>query len=434
MVSSAADVNMLFTHDADDVLFQHQNTLNLLIINFNTASVTVFVDQNINKVLSGTFQHWLTIGDLEDTKSLFSVYQAAKKLSNKFAINLILTGIENSNDIIFMAQNVNGVSSKHQHKTYLLEAKNQSQINEPLAQNNEQLAQNIEWFLKGNYPLHDALVLAIAAGKSNKPAHIVWNDNIADYPFISEISEDSVNINSKGVNFDDFVARHKNSTLVETKKYSFLNTNKQIGIYPVVDNLAHLETLLEAGAKTIQLRIKTASSDPLLPNIIAEAVALGKQYHAHLYINDHWPLAITSGAYGIHLGQEDCMSADLRAIADASIRLGISCHSFFEMLLAIQLSPSYIALGHIFPTTTKSMPSAPQGLLNLTRYVTLIDDQIPTVAIGGINYERINAVKKANVSGIAIVRAITEADCPKTAFHQLNSVWQQDSGIKHVNG
>ena len=427
MVSSAVDVNMLFSHDAVDVLFQHQNTLNLLMINFNAALVTVFVDQKMNKVLSGTFKNLLTIGELEDKKSLFSVYQAAKKLSNKFAINLILTGIENSNDIIFMAQNVAGVSTKHQHKTYLLEAKNQSQIN-------EQLAQNIERFLKDNYPLHDALVLAIAAGKSNKPAHIVWNDNIADYPFISEIAEDSVNINSKGVNFDDFVARHKNSTLVETKKYSFLNTNNQIGIYPVVDNLAHLETLLEAGAKTIQLRIKTASSDPLLPNIIAEAVALGKQYHAHLYINDHWPLAITSGAYGIHLGQEDCMSADLRAIADASIRLGVSCHSFFEMLLAIQLSPSYIALGHIFPTTTKSMPSAPQGLLNLTRYVTLIDDQIPTVAIGGINYERINAVKNANVSGIAIVRAITEADCPKTAFHQLNSVWQQDSGIKHVNG
>ncbi|GAK85383.1 thiamin-phosphate pyrophosphorylase [Vibrio ponticus] len=38
------------------------------------------------------------------------------------------------------------------------------------------------------------------------------------------------------------------------------------------------------------------------------------------------------------------------------------------MLRIVQLKPSYIALGHIFPTTTKQMPSKPQGLVRLALY------------------------------------------------------------------
>ena len=79
---------------------------------------------------------------------------------------------------------------------------------------------------------------------------------------------------------------------------------------------------------------------------------------------------------------------------------------------------SYIALGHIFPTTTKDMPSKPQGLDRLSRYVRLCAD-IPTVAIGGINLSRINTVASTGVSGIAVVRAVTQAADPAAAFHDL---------------
>ena len=40
-------------------------------------------------------------------------------------------------------------------------------------------------------------------------------------------------------------------------------------------------------------------------------VALAKKYQARLFINDYWQLAIQSGAYGVHLGQEDLDTADL---------------------------------------------------------------------------------------------------------------------------
>ncbi|WP_268581597.1 thiamine phosphate synthase, partial [Escherichia coli] len=95
-----------------------------------------------------------------------------------------------------------------------------------------------------------------------------------------------------------------------------------------------------------------------------------------------WRLAIKHGAYGVHLGQEDLDTTDLAAIHRAGLRLGVSTHDDAELARALAVKPSYIALGHIFPTQTKDMPSAPQGLAELKRHIAGLADY-PTVAIGG---------------------------------------------------
>jgi hydroxymethylpyrimidine kinase/phosphomethylpyrimidine kinase/thiamine-phosphate diphosphorylase len=188
----------------------------------------------------------------------------------------------------------------------------------------------------------------------------------------------------------------------------FAPTEQSLGLYPVVDSVQWLERLLEAGVKTLQLRIKDLSADAVMP-AIAAAVALGRRFGARLFINDHWQQAIAAGAYGVHLGQEDMESADLAAIRAAGLRLGISTHGYFELMRARELAPSYIALGHIFPTNTKQMPSRPQGLVRLHHYRALMQDW-PTVAIGGISEERIATVKASGVGSIALVSAITGSD------------------------
>jgi thiamine-phosphate diphosphorylase len=162
--------------------------------------------------------------------------------------------------------------------------------------------------------------------------------------------------------------------------------------------------------RTVQLRIKDPHH-PRLEQEIQEAIALGQQYQARVFINDYWQLAIRHGAYGVHLGQEDLLQADLAAIQRAGLRLGLSTHGYHEIACALALRPSYIALGHIFPTTTKQMPSAPQGLVRLSRYAELLSD-VPTVAIGGISQARVPAVLATGVGSVALVTAITEAVDP----------------------
>ncbi|MFB2779823.1 thiamine phosphate synthase [Shewanella mangrovisoli] len=206
---------------------------------------------------------------------------------------------------------------------------------------------------------------------------------------------------------------------------AFKRLEPDLGIYPVVDNLQLLEQLLATGVKTVQLRIKSnALKSDELEAQIQTAIALGKHYEAQLFINDHWQLAIKHGAFGVHLGQEDLAVTDLNAIHAAGLALGISSHGYFELLRAHQYAPSYIALGHIFPTTTKQMPSAPQGLCKLTHYVELLNAHYPLVAIGGIGPSNLTQVKATGVSNIAVVRAITEANDPIMALAELTRAWE----------
>ena len=136
-----------------------------------------------------------------------------------------------------------------------------------------------------------------------------------------------------------------------------------------------------------------------------------------VFVNDYWQLALKHGAYGVHLGQEDIEVADLKQLAEQGIALGLSTHGYYELLRIIQINPSYIALGHIFPTTTKQMPSKPQGLVRLALYQKLIDsipygDEVgyPTVAIGGIDLKTARPVWDCGVTSLAVVRAITLSD------------------------
>lgn len=202
-----------------------------------------------------------------------------------------------------------------------------------------------------------------------------------------------------------------------TTAFSFPATAKRLGLYPVVDTPEWVERLLDTGVRTIQLRIKDKSEQDVEPQVTA-AIALGKRYNARLFINDYWRLAIKHDAYGVHLGQEDLDVADLAAISAAGLRLGVSTHDNMEMDRALSVGPSYIALGHVFPTQTKQMPSSPQGLSTLAQHIQTLGDY-PTVAIGGITLDRAPAVLATGVGGIAVVSAITQAPDWRLATQQL---------------
>lgn len=191
----------------------------------------------------------------------------------------------------------------------------------------------------------------------------------------------------------------------------------RLGLYPVVDSVEWIARLLEAGVRTLQLRIKDKREHEVEDDIAA-VIALGRRYNARLFINDYWRLAIKHQAYGVHLGQEDLETADLSAIRAAGLRLGVSTHDDMEMDIALAARPSYIALGHVFPTQTKQMPSAPQGLEQLARHIARLGDY-PTVAIGGISLSRAADVLATGVGSIAVVSAITQAADWRQATEQL---------------
>ncbi len=198
--------------------------------------------------------------------------------------------------------------------------------------------------------------------------------------------------------------------------------NPTPGIYPIVDSTAELEPLMAAGAEIIQLRIKSDSLTPAIEQEIRRAVSIASHYpRSQLFINDYWQTAIECGAYGVHLGQEDLLCADLGAIARAGLRLGVSSHAFWEVARAATLFPSYIACGPVFPTRAKAMPWIPQGVDNLRYWSALLP--FPVIGIGGINTDNLKEIAATGCGSASVIAAITNSPEPAKAFAALKAQW-----------
>ena len=182
----------------------------------------------------------------------------------------------------------------------------------------------------------------------------------------------------------------------------FLNCgNIPLGIYPLVDRAEKLETLFSLGITTAQLRTKDLQ-DEALENEIIKAIEISNKYKARLFINDFWKLAIKHKAYGIHLGQEDLVDADLNAIHNANIRLGLSTHTTKEIEMALEIEPSYLAIGPIFETTSKVVDYETVGIKELAKWSQNVP--YPIVAIGGINLKNIqDIINIPSINGIAMI-------------------------------
>ena len=200
---------------------------------------------------------------------------------------------------------------------------------------------------------------------------------------------------------------------------SFAPLIAPIGFYPVVPTADWVQRLLGWGVRTIQLRAKaTDHTMAELEREVRAAVEASRAVPgAQVFINDHWQLALDAGAYGVHLGQEDLDTADLKALRAAGIRLGLSTHTPAELARAHAARPSYLAIGPIYPTTLKVMPYEPVGLERLKAWVPHAAPY-PVVAIGGISLERLPGVMACGVDGAAVVSAVTLASEPEQAVRE----------------
>jgi thiamine-phosphate pyrophosphorylase len=185
--------------------------------------------------------------------------------------------------------------------------------------------------------------------------------------------------------------------------------------YAVVDTVAWVERLTKLGVGTIQLRAKNLNDAEAL-QIVADALAVTKGTQAKLVVNDYWRAAIVAGAKHLHLGQEDLVDADLKAIRDAGLTLGISTHDDEELATALAAEPDYVALGPIFFTTLKSMRFAPQGIPKITEWKKRVG--IPLVAIGGIKFEHAAEIFAAGADSIAVVSDVTQNADPDARVKQ----------------
>ncbi|MBC7729215.1 MAG: thiamine phosphate synthase [Microbacteriaceae bacterium] len=203
-----------------------------------------------------------------------------------------------------------------------------------------------------------------------------------------------------------------------------------LGLYAIVDNAAALRSVLKAGVRTVQLRVKRpvdadAAWNEALRETVHNSLAAADGHGARLFINDHWRLAVELGARAVHLGQEDLLALDDAGHAEfraSGLGLGVSSHAVWELCRARSLTPQYIACGPVWPTTTKDMPWRPQGLDNLAWWCRVAD--APVVAIGGIlTPEQVRQTAAAGASGVCVLRGL--GSDPRLTVAALQQAFEQ---------
>ena len=187
-------------------------------------------------------------------------------------------------------------------------------------------------------------------------------------------------------------------------------------IYCFADTIALCRTLLEAGARVIQFRHKTAD-DAAFVNAAREMLDCVRSYDdAVLIVNDRVDIALDIGADGIHVGQEDRDYREVVRRVPASMIVGVSARYPHLARSAAAAGATYVGSGAVFATPTK--PEAVViGLTGLQAVVKAVD--IPVVAIGGITQASLRPVLETGVRYCAVLSGINDAPDPAAALRRF---------------
>jgi thiamine-phosphate diphosphorylase len=181
------------------------------------------------------------------------------------------------------------------------------------------------------------------------------------------------------------------------------------------DPEALLNATMAAGAGMIELR------DRDQPRAVLERSGrtfrrLANTYSALFIVNDDPYLAMELSADGVHVGQDDIDPAEARRVMGPDAIIGLSTHSREQIEAAGSQPVDYISVGPIWETPTKE--GRPATGLELIRTAAEIDP-VPWFAIGGIDPGNVDEVVAAGAERLCVVRAIRDADDPRTATTAL---------------
>lgn len=169
------------------------------------------------------------------------------------------------------------------------------------------------------------------------------------------------------------------------------------------------------GARVLQLRDKLHDKGEQLP--LARALQrLCRQAGVPFLVNDHVDLALACAADGVHLGQKDLPIEFARRVLPPQAIVGASTNTVAEALRAQEAGADYVAVGRLFPTTSKedTRPVTPDTLRQVRQSV-----QIPVVGIGGINEANIDGVLQAGADMVAVIGAVVGALDVREAAQRL---------------
>lgn len=164
---------------------------------------------------------------------------------------------------------------------------------------------------------------------------------------------------------------------------------------------------IAGGATAIQLRWKEGP--------LREAVAIARdlkticaEHDVLFVVNDRLDLAMTVGADGCHLGEDDIPLPEARKLVGDSMILGYSPADLSEVPMAVEAGADYLGVGPVYGSSTKGDAGEAVGVERMRAVRDLTD--LPFVGIGGINAENAVPVIEAGADGVAVISSVVAQD------------------------
>ena len=187
---------------------------------------------------------------------------------------------------------------------------------------------------------------------------------------------------------------------------------------------------VKGGITMVQLRDKKASTNDRI-GVGKELQKILKDTEIPLIINDDVEAALAIDADGIHIGQNDKSTVEIRGKVGKDKIVGLSCETIEDAKAADPALVDYIGISPVLPTPTKSDFNAYIGLDGISDIANATS--LPSVAIGGLKREHCGKIFSTGCQGMAVVSAICGKDDPymetKLLHDEIRRVFEDNKPV-----
>ena len=205
------------------------------------------------------------------------------------------------------------------------------------------------------------------------------------------------------------------SSITSSLRLCYITDRLALGAKPL---MPLIQDSVRSAVDLIQIREKDLAARPLA-ELVRAAVECARGTLTRVVVNDRLDVALAVGAHGVHLGTQSLPALAVRRWVPDNFLIGVSCHSIEEALAAEAAAADYIVLGPIFATLSKLAYGLPLGLGKLREVAARV--QVPLLALGGMDIQRVKPCLAAGATGIAGISIIQNSDSLQARVRELRA-------------
>jgi thiamine-phosphate pyrophosphorylase len=172
-------------------------------------------------------------------------------------------------------------------------------------------------------------------------------------------------------------------------------------------------TAVEAGVRWVHLRDHQAGPEGF-EQAARELVARLRTAAENVTISVNTRIGVAEALEtGLHLGWRGPSVEEARDLLGEEILIGYSAHEEIGIEGDRALDVDYYFFSPVYETSSK--PDQPSAGIPALHSFCQTAAPIPTLALGGITPERVQACREAGAKGVAVLSGIMEADVPVAA-------------------